>query len=60
LILLVVPEERSNAPFFPGSACNLIFGVPGNPQWHFCDLIGALDSRKRITEVRAATNGHFQ
>ena len=59
LASLLVPEERSNAPFFPDSARDLIFavllglGVPGNPKWDFRDLICALDSRERIRAITA-------
>jgi hypothetical protein len=60
LATLLVPEEqRSNAPFFPDSARDLIFavllglGVAGNPKWDFRDLICALDSRERIRAITA-------
>ena len=59
LASLLVPEERSNAPFFPDSARDLIFavllglGVRGNPKWDFRDLICALDSRERIRAITA-------
>ena len=59
LATLLVPEERSNAPFFPDSARDLIFavllglGVPGNPKWDFRALICALDSRERIRGITA-------
>jgi hypothetical protein len=63
LATLLVPEERSNAPFFPDSARDLIFavllglGVAGNPKWDFRDLICALDSRERIRAIRSLRCG---
>ena len=63
LATLLVPEERSNAPFFPDSARDLIFavllglGVAGNPKWDFRDLICALDSRERIRAIRSLLCG---
>ena len=59
LATLLVPEERSSAPFFPDSARDPIFavllglGVAGNPKWDFRDLICALDSRERIRGITA-------
>ena len=59
--LLVPDEQRSNAPYFPDSARDLLYAVilalnkVAGSRWQFRDLICALDSPERI---RAITAGH--
>ena len=57
--LLVPDEQRSNAPYFPDSARDLLYAVilalnkVSGTRWQFRDLICALDSPERIRAITA-------
>ena len=57
--LLVPPEDKSTAPYFPDSARDLIYAVIlalnkiAGSRWQFRDLICALDSTERIRAITA-------